>query len=52
MTHLPYFRLMNSFLGNFSGKFDSFYVEILNRIQVQGLIPVKASQFVTGISIA
>ena len=27
-------------------------MEILNRIQVQGIIPVKASQFATGISIA
>ena len=28
------------------------FVEIVNRIQVQRLIPVKASQFVTGTSIA
>ena len=27
-------------------------MEILNRIQVQGIIPVKASQFATGISMA
>ena len=53
MTHLFYFRLLTSFLANFSGKFDlTCYVEILNLIQVQGLIPIRASQFATGISIA
>ena len=52
MTHLFYYRLLTSFFGKFFGKFDLCYVKILNRIQVQGLVLVKASQFATGISIA
>ena len=52
MTYLFYYRILTSFLVNFSGKFNLCYMEILNRIQDQGLIPVKASQFATGISIA
>ena len=53
MTHLFSFRLLTDFLANFSESLTYLcYVEILNRIQVQGLMPVRASQFATGISIA
>ena len=53
MTHLFYFRLLTSVLAIFGGSLTYLcYVEILNRIQVQGLIPVKTSEFATGISIA
>ena len=53
MTHLFYFRLLTSvsaiFLGN---SLYLCYVKILNLIQIQGLIPVKVSQIVTGTLIA
>ena len=52
MTYLFYYRILTRFWGNFSGKFDLCYAEMLNRIQDQGLIPVKASQYATRISIA
>ena len=52
MTHLFYYRLLTSFWAIFLGKLDLCYVKIFNRIQVQGLILVKASQFATGISVA
>ena len=42
----------STLLDQFLVKFNLCYMEILNRIQDQGLIPVKASQFATGISIA
>ena len=53
MTDLFYYGILTSFGGNFWESLTYLcYVEILNRIQDQGLIPVKASQFPTGISIA
>ena len=55
MTHLFCYRLLTSFLLNISGKFDFLMLcgDIeSNAVQIQGLIPIKASQFVTGISIA
>ena len=51
MKHLVSFRLLTSFLAKFSGKID-LLVEILNRVQVQGLTPFEASQFAIGIAIA
>ena len=42
----------STLLDQFLVKFNLCYMEILNRIQDQGLILVKASQFATGISIA
>ena len=53
MTHLFYCRLLTSFFGKCFGKvWLTCYVEILNQIQAQGLISLKASQSATGISIA
>ena len=52
MKHLFYFRLLNSFLANFSGKFDLLMLceDIESNL---GLRPNsgQASQFATGISI-
>ena len=50
MTNLFYFRLLTSFLASFLGKFDS--VMVCGDIESNpGLIPIKVSQFVTGIPI-
>ena len=52
MIHLFYYKLLTSFFGNYSGKFDFLMLcGDIESIQVQGLIPVKASLFATGISI-
>ena len=51
MTNLFYFRLLTSFLASFLGKFDLLMV--CGDIEPNpGLIPIKASQFVAGVSTA
>ena len=51
MTNLFYFRLLTSFLASFLGKFDLFMV--CGDIEPNPvLIPIKASQFVAGVSTA
>ena len=53
MTHLFYFRLLTSFLANFSGKFDLLILcGDIESNPGPSLIPIKASQFATGISVA
>ena len=53
MTNLFYIRLLNSFLAKFLGNFD--LLMLWGDIEPNpgpSLIPVKASDFATGISIA
>ena len=51
MTHLFYFKPV--FWQIFRESLTCLcHVEVLNQIQVQGLMPVKASQFTIAISVA
>ena len=48
-----YFMFLTNFLTNFLGKFDLLMLcGDIESSQAQGLIPVKASQFATEISVA